>query len=149
MYQSVFESALITRAGVERQVDLGLLAETIFFYRSVQLVLNGSSVSALAKLVPADDLISLLARSEIKLSYVRPNFGVVSTGALRGQDFGAFTFSGSKRQPTLGAQINSLKVHIAPSSLMRSEHYRKRLLKKARKSLTPAAGRCRSAAPGR
>jgi hypothetical protein len=44
----MFESALITRAGVERQVDLGLFAETIFFYNSVQLLLNRSSVAALA-----------------------------------------------------------------------------------------------------
>jgi hypothetical protein len=94
----MFESALITRAGVERQVDLGLLAETIFFYRSVQLVLNASSVIALAKKIPSDDLIALLNRSELKLSYLHPTFGVVSAGTPSVHNFGAFTFRGREER---------------------------------------------------
>ena len=92
----MFESALITRAGGDRQVDIGLLAETIFFYRSVQLALNGSSVIALATQIPLAELISLLTRSELKLSYVHPCFGVISSGHIRLHDFGAFTFAGRK-----------------------------------------------------
>lgn len=94
----MFESALITRAGIERQVDLGLLAETIFFYRSVQLVLNASSVLALATKIAPDDLVTLLNRPELKLSYIRPNFGVVTSGVFRLHEFGAFTFSGKKER---------------------------------------------------
>jgi hypothetical protein len=92
----MFESALVTRAGVERQVDFGLLAETVFFYRSVQL--NGSSIIALATRIPSQDLISLLTRSELKLSYVHPNFGVMSSGHVRVHDFGAFTFAGREER---------------------------------------------------
>jgi hypothetical protein len=94
----MFESALITRAGVERQVDLGLLAETVFFYRSVQLTLNGASIVALATQIPLHDLISLLTRSELKLSYVHPNFGVISSGHIRVHEFGAFTFAGMEER---------------------------------------------------
>lgn len=97
----MFESALITRAGVERQVDLGLLAETIFFYRSVQIVLNGASISGLAEKIPIHDLISLLDRPELKLSYVYPNFGVLSSGTPRVHDFGAFTFGGGPERKAL------------------------------------------------
>jgi hypothetical protein len=89
----MFESALITRAGMERQVDIGLLAETIFFYQSVQLVLNRPSVAALASQIPADDLIALLGRSHAKLTYVQPGFGVVSAGTPRTHQFVAMTLS--------------------------------------------------------
>jgi hypothetical protein len=94
----MFENALITRVGVERQVDLGLLAETIFFYQSVQLLLNGSSILGLAKQIPSDDLVSLLRRPELKLSYVHPNFGVITSGTPPVHDFGAFTFGGTKEK---------------------------------------------------
>lgn len=94
----MFENAVITRAGVERQVDLGLVAETIFFYQSVQLVLNRGSIAALATKIPANDLIELLDRPELKLSYMHPAFGVVSTGLPRVHDFGAFTFAGTQEK---------------------------------------------------
>lgn len=92
----MFESAIITRAGVDRQIDLGLFAETIFFYQSVQLVLNWASLSALATKIPADDLVALLSRPELKLSYLHPGFGVVSSGLPKMHDFGAFTFKGTQ-----------------------------------------------------
>jgi hypothetical protein len=89
----VFENAIITRAGVDRQIDLGLFAETVFFYQSVHLVLNRASISALATKIPVDDLVVLLNRSELKLSYLHPGFGVVSSGLPRVHDFGAFKFA--------------------------------------------------------
>lgn len=94
----MFENALITRAGVDRQIDLGLLAETIFFYRSVQLVLNRSSIVALATKITADDLIALLNRAELKLSYLHPGFGVISAGLPRVHQFAAFKFAGTQRK---------------------------------------------------
>lgn len=94
----MFESAVITRAGVDRQIDLGLLAETIFFYQSVQLVLNRGSISALATKIPIPDLIALLNRKELKLSYLHQGFGVLSSGRPRTHQFGAFTFAGTKEK---------------------------------------------------
>jgi hypothetical protein len=94
----VFENALITRAGIEKQVDLGLVAETIFFYRSVQLLLNHSAIVSLARKIPADDLIALMDRAELKLSYLRPGFGVVSAGIPRTHQFVAIEFAGSPQR---------------------------------------------------
>ena len=88
----MFEQALIVRAGVERQVDLGLFAETLFFYGSTQLLLNMASVAALAKNISHDDLLELLDLPFVKVSYVRPNFAVISAGMPRTHNFGAFTF---------------------------------------------------------
>src|SRR5260370_21202194 len=93
----MFEQALIVRAGMERQVDLGLLAETLFFYGSVHFLLNSGSEGALAKHIPGDAFLELLDRQSIKVSYVRDNFGVVSTGSPRVHDFGSFMFYGSQK----------------------------------------------------
>jgi hypothetical protein len=94
----VFESALITRAGVDREVDIGLVAETLFFYRSVHLLLNSSSIVGLATKIPPGDLTALFDRTGVKLTYIRPAFGVVSAGAPRVHQFVAFTFSGTQQK---------------------------------------------------
>src|SRR5437879_408189 len=88
----MFEKALIYRAGVEKLVDIGVLAETLFFYGSTQLLLDRPSVVALAKKIPHDVLIELFDRDALNLSYVRDSFAVLSQGALVEHDFGAMQF---------------------------------------------------------
>jgi len=90
----LFESALIARAESTRQIDVGLIAETIFFYRSTHLLLNHSSLTALTHAIQIDDLLSLLDRTGTKLSYVQPSFVVVSAGTPRASQFAAVTFGG-------------------------------------------------------
>jgi hypothetical protein len=90
----LFESALITRAESGRQIDLGIIVETIFFYRSTHLLLNSGSIAALAQKVPLDDLIALFDRTGTKLTYLQPNFAVVAAGMPRTSQFVAFSFGG-------------------------------------------------------
>lgn len=104
----MFENALIRRAGVEGHIDLGLLAETLFFYNSVHLLLDRGSVIALAKKIPGNDLIALFERNNIKLSYLRQGFGVLSSGLPTAHDFGAFTFHGTET----GGKISDHKEEI-------------------------------------
>jgi hypothetical protein len=79
----MFEQALVLRAGVEKHVDLGLLAETIFFYGNTHLLLNRGSIEALASQIPAAELIELFDRDAIKLSYIREGFVVLTAGFPR------------------------------------------------------------------
>jgi len=92
----LFEQALIYRTAADPSlVDIGLLAETLFFYSKTQLLLDRSSIIALAKQVPVDVLIELFDRNAIKLSYVRDGFAVMSSGgALSEHDFGAIQLAG-------------------------------------------------------
>jgi hypothetical protein len=86
----VFEKALITRLGDEG-VDFGVLAETILFYGSTQLLLNRNSVVSLAKTLQSDDLIAFLDRGEIRLSYLHSQYAVASNGPLGAFNFVAIT----------------------------------------------------------
>jgi len=43
----MFEKALVYRAGVKSKVDIGLLAETLFFYGRTHLLLDRASLVAL------------------------------------------------------------------------------------------------------
>jgi len=45
----MFEQALILRAGLPRNVDIGLLAETLLFYGSIHLLLDNRSLVALGR----------------------------------------------------------------------------------------------------
>jgi hypothetical protein len=94
---------------MERQVDIGLLAETIFFYQSVQLVLNRSSVIALASKLPLGDLVALLNRTRAKLTYVQPGFGVVSAGMPRTHQFVSITMAAAphKKIPNYKEEIST------------------------------------------
>lgn len=89
---TMLEQALIRRAGVEGHIDLGLLAETLFFYGSTHLLLDRGSVVALAKKIPNDDLLALLDREAIKFSYLRQGFVVASGGVPTAHDFGCVVF---------------------------------------------------------
>jgi hypothetical protein len=91
----MFEKALVYRAGVGSRVDLGLLAETIFFYGSTHLLLDRASLIALVKLLPREVLLDLFDTATIRLSYVRQNFAVLSTGVPIAHDFGAITVHGN------------------------------------------------------
>lgn len=73
----MFEKALITRAG-DAGVDLGTLAETILFYGTTHLLLNRATVVGLAQKLPAEDLLALLDRGEVRLSYLRPSYAVAT-----------------------------------------------------------------------
>jgi hypothetical protein len=77
------------------QVDLGLLAETLFFYRSTHLLLDRASLTALVKLMPREVLLDLFDSAAIQLSYVRQSFVVLSAGAPVSHDFGAVTIRGN------------------------------------------------------
>jgi hypothetical protein len=91
----VFEKALIYRAGLEKKVDIGLLAETLFFYSNTHLLLDRSSVVALAKKIPRNVLLELFDRDLIRLSYIREGFGVLSSGIPIAHNFGAFKLAGN------------------------------------------------------
>ena len=93
----MFEKALILRAGVERRVDLGLVAETLFLYGSTQLLLDRASLIALSKNISGGDLLAMFDRGEISLSYLRQNFAVLTAGMPICHNFGAFTLGGTDR----------------------------------------------------
>lgn len=93
----MFEKALITRVG-DKGLDFGLLAETVFFYDSTQLLLNRGSISSLANAIPAVDLLAFFDRSNVRLSYLRPGYAVSSAGPFGKSQFVAMTFQG--RDPT-------------------------------------------------
>jgi hypothetical protein len=95
----MFEQALILRAGLPRNVDIGLLAETLLFYGSVHLLLDHRSLIALAKDIPSAELLSLLDRDTIKVSYLRQMFGVMKFGMPPEYDFCTLKFSGNEGQP--------------------------------------------------
>ena len=76
----MFEKALIYRIGVTRTVDLGLLAETLFFYGCTHLLVDSSSILALAQKIPHRVLLELFDRNAIQLSYIRDRFAVASQG---------------------------------------------------------------------
>src|SRR5271166_683120 len=87
----MFEQSLILRAGLDKGIDVGLLAETLFFYGSTHILLDSRSVLALARIIPSGDLIALLDRNAIKISYLRQQFVVLTGGMPAVHDFGAVT----------------------------------------------------------
>lgn len=91
----MFEKALVYRAGVKSRVDIGLLAETLFFYRHIHLLLDRASIAALVKLMPHDVLLDLVDSEAIQLSYLRQSFAVMSGGVPVSYDFGALTLHGN------------------------------------------------------
>jgi hypothetical protein len=99
----MFENALIYRAGVEKKIDLGTMAETLFFYGKTHLLLDRSSVIALVKKIDHDVLLELFDRDIIALSYIRNSFGVLSQGLPALHDFGAFRLEGTAK----GQKINN------------------------------------------
>jgi hypothetical protein len=107
----MLENALIARAESSRQIDVGLIAETIFFYQSTHLLLNRSSLVALVKALPPDDLLALIDRSGTKLTYIQPNFAVVSAGLPRTSQFVAVTVGGHRIERELGTSRSTKKIN--------------------------------------
>jgi hypothetical protein len=85
---------------VDKVVDIGQVAEALFFYGSTQLLLDRSSVTALATKIPADTLRDLISRKSIKLSYLQDMFAVISTGTppFRVHTYGAFQLGGHEKK---------------------------------------------------
>jgi hypothetical protein len=107
----MFEKALITKVGTTTQsVDLGLLAETLFFYGSIQLVLGIGGLASLAKSVSTDDLMSLLERECIKLSFVRSGFGVLAHGPF--MEVGSYQWSNEKKSKPYREQIEIVLTRV-------------------------------------
>ncbi|HEY1781451.1 MAG TPA: hypothetical protein VGG79_13675 [Roseiarcus sp.] len=94
----MFEKAVIPR-GADRDIDIGLIAETILFYGKTQLLLNRGVLDALTK-IPYDDLLELSSRGSLNLSYVKPTFAVLSTGLVRAHSFVAFEHGPKERKRT-------------------------------------------------
>lgn len=67
-YRIMFERSLIRRIEGS-DVDLGLIAETIFFYGKTQLLLDRAFVTGLAKALKLSDLERLLGSNTVELSY--------------------------------------------------------------------------------
>jgi hypothetical protein len=90
----MFDSALIRRIdGTE--VDLGLIAETIFFYGKTHLLLDRSFLTGLVRELSLSDFQRLLDSDTVQFSYRTGLFGVISTGSPRSHKFVEF-FVGPK-----------------------------------------------------
>jgi hypothetical protein len=81
--------------GSKAKVDIGLLAETLFFYGRTHLLLDRGSLVSLVKLIPRSVLLDLFDMDAIQLSYVRQSFAVMASGAPVAYDFGAITLHGN------------------------------------------------------
>jgi len=119
----VFDKGLIYRVGIEKKVDIGMLAETLFFYRNTHLLLDRTSVLALAQKMPHHVLLELFDRDVLQLSYIRQQFCIVSNGIPPAHDVGAYTFGGAA-----GQKLKNYQEEIAETlerNLGRSEATRK------------------------
>ena len=77
-------------------IDTGMLAEALLFYGNVHLLINRGTLGALWNDLGADGVDRLLDRPEIRLSYLRQNFGTVGSdqGGLRNYNFTIFEIGG-------------------------------------------------------
>jgi hypothetical protein len=98
----MFEKALIRRAG-DREIDVGMLAETIFFYGKTHLLLNRGIIGELTR-IPRDDLLELVSRGCLDLSYYKPIFAVLSSDLIRVHNFLAFEVGPKEKKGTLTFQ---------------------------------------------
>jgi hypothetical protein len=73
----MFESALI-RKHTEGQpsVDAGIIAETLLFYDNINVLADNGVLGDLIRVIGPDDLITLLDRKALSLSFMRDIFGV-------------------------------------------------------------------------
>jgi hypothetical protein len=85
----MFERALIRRID-GTDIDIGMIAETIFFYDKTHLLLDRGSLLGLAKALSVSDLEQLFESETVHLSYMTGNLGVVSAGLLRTHQFVEF-----------------------------------------------------------
>lgn len=95
----MFERALIRRID-GTDIDIGLIAETIFFYGKTHLLLDRGALLGLAKGLTLEDLERLIESGTVQLSYMTGHFGVISAGLPRSHQFLEF-FTGSKKKKRL------------------------------------------------
>jgi hypothetical protein len=103
----MFEKALIRGAGIDGVVDIGLVAETLLFYRSTHLLLDMGSLPALATQLGIDGLLMLLRRPEVTASYC-PETPTVLTNTKNGlsqHDFGQMFWHGKDAKSDARDQI--------------------------------------------
>ena len=81
-------------------IDTGMLAEALLFYGNVHLLLNRGTLTSLWLELGADGVDRLLDRPEVRLSYLRENFGTVgtTTGGLRNHNFAIFEVGGMTKR---------------------------------------------------
>jgi hypothetical protein len=77
-------------------IDLGMLAEALLFYDKVHLLLNRGTLTSLLLELGADGVDRLLDRPELRVSYLKQNFGTLSgsSGGLQSLNFGIFEVGG-------------------------------------------------------
>jgi hypothetical protein len=123
----LFDNVVIYRnSNNGRLIDVGLLSEALLFYDRVHLLLSGGTLTSLLTDLGADGFDRLMERPELRISYLRENFGTLgnSRGGLKSLNFGIFEFSGRghKRQ----SNRDELQ-RIIERSVGRSAATRKRL----------------------
>lgn len=97
----MFDNIVIYRdSNSPTPLSIGSLAEAMLFYGKVQLLLNGGTLTSLLRQLGPDGIYDLLDRPEIRLSYLKENFGTIgnTTGGLRSMNFGIFEFAGRERK---------------------------------------------------
>ncbi len=107
-------------------IDTGMLAEALLFYGNVHLLINRGTLGALWNDLGADGVDRLLDRPEIRLSYLRQNFGTVGSdqGGLRNYNFAIFEIGGfGKRKLSKQEDLEQ----VLERSLGRSVITRKRI----------------------
>jgi hypothetical protein len=74
----MFDFIVIKGFGAERQIDIGLLAETLLFYQKVHLILDLGSLTLLVQKLGDKGVLDLLDRPEVSASFQRNFSGVMS-----------------------------------------------------------------------
>ena len=104
----MFEQVVLRR-GINEQgdIDQGLLAETLLFYKDVLLLLDRGSLTALLKSIGPDTLLTLITDFGVKVSYLREGFGTlsVSENGIRMHDFSIFKVGGKSARSNARAEI--------------------------------------------
>jgi hypothetical protein len=98
----MFEKALIRRIDGS-DVDLGLIAETMFFYGKTQLLLDRPFIITFANRLSLKDFQRLIESETVSLSYRTGNLAVYSTGAPRAHKFVEFFTGGEGKKRKLSA----------------------------------------------
>lgn len=137
----MFESILV-RPNIQFGVnaDIGLLAETLLFYKRTIVPANRGYLTALIKTLGVDDLLGLIENGHIDLVFIEDDFAVVtntdSTGIIEHHDFGAVEVIGNQKKTRMTREERLTEIiyraiddsHIAKKSarriLEKSEHYK-------------------------
>lgn len=85
----MFESAVVRQTGT--RFDIGILAETILFYRQVIVPANTGSIAVMIKNIGHDNLLGLIDDGHLMLDIIEDNIGVYTkTNKLRTAEFHDF-----------------------------------------------------------